>query len=219
MNVRRYEELITGGSGDFFFYSFACCLPNALPLLNVKYVLTSDLVALNPRQFERVYSNGMVISRYKRCAERAIVVFDHQVRDAAAILAEVRSREFDPKKVLLLEEDPKIVDGKEAKRATMETNASVRITSYEPDEVKIEALLPKPGFLLLLDTYFPGWTASVNGSPTQIYRADYNFRAVPLPTGKSTIRFLYEPKSLRIGTALSVMSLLAIGTVWFWPCK
>ena len=219
MSVRRYEELITGDSDDFFFYASARYLPDTLPLLNVKYLLLSRQAALNPQLFELVYSNGVAIYRYKACEERALVVFDHQVRDPAAILTEVRSGKFDPRQVLFLEEEPKIVADNGTKITALETNISVRITSYEPDEVRIEASLPRPGFLLLLDTYFPGWTASVNGRPTRIFRADYNFRAVSLPAGKSTIRFSYRPKSLRIGMALSAMSLLALGGVWLWPRK
>ncbi len=219
MAVRRYEELITGDSGDFFFYSSARHLPNTLPLLNVKYLLLFKQVALNPRLFELVYSNGVAIYRFKACEERALAVFDHQVRDPASILAEVRSGKFDPQQSLLLEEEPKNAADKEINITMMETNVSVHITSYEPDEVRIEASLPQPGFLLLLDTYFPGWFASVNGQPTRIYRADYNFKAVSLPAGKSTIRFTYQPKSLRIGLALSGMSLLALGSVWFWSRK
>ena len=219
MAVRRYEELITGDSGDFFFYAFARYLPNTLPLLDVKYLLLSRPVALNPQQFELVYSNGMALYRYKACGERALVVFAHQVRDPASILDEVRSGKFDPKQVVLLEEEPGIGADKESKITMTETNVSARVTSYEPDEVRVEALLPRPGFLLLLDTYFPGWTASVNGQTTRIYRADYNFRAVSLPAGKSTIRFSYRPKSLRLGLALSTMSLLALGGACFWPRK
>ena len=55
---------------------------------------------------------------------------------------------------------------------------------------------PAPGYLLLLDTYFPGWSATVNGEPAPILRADYNFRAVSLPAGRSTVCFSYRPESL-----------------------
>ena len=219
MAVRRYEELITGGSGGFFFYASAHYLPEALPLLNVKYLLFPKQIAFNPQLFEPVYSNGVAIYRCKDREDRALVVFNYQVRDAASILAEVRSGEFDPKQVLLLEEEPKIAGGPEARITASETNTSVRITSYEPDEVRVEASLPRSGFLLLLDTYFPGWTASVNGRPARIYCADYNFRAVALPAGKSTIRFAYQPNSFRLGLTLSGLSLLALVGVWFWPRK
>jgi len=215
MSVRRYEELITGDSGDFYFYAAAHDLPEMLPLLNVKYLLLSKPIALDPKLFEFVQSNGMVIYHSKTCEERALVVFNHQVRDPAAILTEVRSGKFDPQKVLLLEKEPEIVPNPEPENIKTGTNVSARITSYEPDEVKVETSLPRPGFLLLLDTYFPGWTANVNGHSARIYQADYNFRAVSLPAGKSTVRFSYRPKSLRLGLALSVTSLLAIGGVWF----
>jgi hypothetical protein len=219
MSVRRYEELITENSGDFYFYASAHNLPEMLPLLNVKYLLLSKSVALDPELFELVHSNGMFVYRAKTCEARALVVFDHQVRDSASVLSDVRSGKFDPKQVLLLEEEPEIAPDREPRDIMTETNASARITSYEPDEVGVEASLPRPGFLLLLDTYFPGWTARVNGRPARIYQADYNFRAVSLPAGRSTVRFSYRPKSLSLGLALSATSLLVIGGVWFWPRK
>ena len=219
MNVRRYEELITGDSGDFLFYTSARYLPNTLPLLDVKYLLLSKPAALNPQLFELAYSNGVAIYRFKACAGRALVVFDYRVSDPAAILDEVRSGKFDPRQVLLLEAEPEITAGDAGKNTAMETNVSVRITSYESDAIRVEAALPRPGFLLLLDTYFPGWTARVNDRPARIYRADYNFRAVSLPAGKSTVSFTYQPNSLRLGMALAGLSLLALSGVWFWSRK
>ena len=50
-----------------------------------------------------------------------------------------------------------------------------------------------PAFLLLTDAYYPGWTASVNGEPTAVRRADVMFRAVPMPAGESTVVFEYRP--------------------------
>lgn len=219
MSVRRYEELITGEAGDIFFYKSAPYLPEALPLLDVKYLLLPQPTALDPALFELVQTNGLAIYRDRDRAARALVVFNYQVRDPASILTEVRSGKFDPRQLLLLEQEPEIVSGQEAQMTTADTNAAVRVTAYEPDEVRLEASLPRPGFLLLLDTYFPGWTASVNGRTAKIYQADYNFRAVTLPAGKSTIHFVYRPSSLRFGLLFSGISLLVIGGVWFWPPK
>jgi hypothetical protein len=171
--------------------------------------------------FELVYSNEITIYRYRAFRERAMVVFDYRVdHSPASILDSVRSGTFDPERVLLLAEEPekgKALSG--IQTLATRTNSSVRIVSDQPDKVSIEAFLPRPGFLLLLDTYFPGWSASVNGQPTRISRADYNFRAVSLPAGRSTVCFSYRPGSWRSGLALSVASLLALGAGWFWPQK
>jgi hypothetical protein len=221
MSVRRYEELITGSAGDFYFYTRASALPDSFRLLNVKYVLTPGFPPRKPGLFELVHSNEVAIYRYKECKPRAMAVFDYQVNhDPVSVRAAVRSEGFDPGQVLLLEEQPERTEPRDGTRSPPAASESmVRITSDEPDDIAIEASLPRPGFLLLLDTYFPGWTASVNGRATRIYRADYNFRAVQLPGGKSLVRFSYRPKSFRLGLALAGASLLALGAAWFWPRK
>jgi hypothetical protein len=107
MGIKRYEELITGTAGDLFFYRSANVLPPSFPLLNVKYVLLPERLPADPEGFELVYSDEMAIYRNSRAADRALIVFDHEVeRDAATVLARVRSGSFDPAKTLLLEDAP-----------------------------------------------------------------------------------------------------------------
>jgi hypothetical protein len=221
MTVRRYEELINGKAGDFFFYSLAPSLPEAFQLLNVKYVLIFRSPAPDPGLFELAYSNEITIYRNRDCVDRALLLFNWQVEhNPATILNRVRSGSFDSRHILLLEEEPTLpaAPAKDL-AATANADASVQITSYEPDEVWIEASLPRPGFLLLLDTYFPGWSASVNGRPAKIYRANYNFRAVSLPAGRSVVRFIYRPNSFHTGLAFSAAGLLVLGVAWFWSKK
>jgi uncharacterized membrane protein YfhO len=54
---------------------------------------------------------------------------------------------------------------------------------------------------------YPGWTARVNGSPAPLLRADYLFRAVAFPAGMSRVEFRYEPRSFRLGVAVSLVSV------------
>jgi hypothetical protein len=145
------------------------------------------------------------------------VVFDCEVEpDRAAVLARVTSANFDARQLLLLENQPEPAP---AATGGANTETDVRVVSYEADDVKIDASLPRPGYLLLLDTYFPGWTATVNGRPEPIYRADYNFRAVSLPAGKSSISFSYRPESFRLGLCLCGAGILALCTMCLLPRK
>ncbi|HEV2318890.1 MAG TPA: YfhO family protein [Verrucomicrobiae bacterium] len=215
MTVRRYEQLVTGKAGDFFFYQLPKSFPNAFPLLNVKYVLLARPAALNPALFDLVYTNGLFIYQYKKRVDRAFIVYNYKFEnDPAAILAQVSSKDFDPRKLLLLEGEP---TGHDPQTTETMTNQPVCILSHEPDTVKIAAALPRPGYLLLLDTYFPGWSATVNGKPTPILRADYNFRAVPLAAGDSTICFAYRPASLRAGECLCAAGILLVAAAWLLP--
>lgn len=217
MAVRRYEELITGAAGKFIFYRSADSLPEALPLLSVKYVLAFNRPAPDPALFEPVFTNEASIYRNRQFEGRARTVFDYKVESSQAVLAAVRSGTFDPDKTLLLEGQPKN-NNVGAPTSTASVESSANIVSDQPDEVTVEASMPRPGFLLLLDTYFPGWKATVNGLSSPVLQADYDFRAVQLPAGKSVVRFVYQPASFRLGMALFAAGLIFLAGAVFGSC-
>jgi hypothetical protein len=210
--LRRYEELITGRAGDFSFYGDADRLPPSFPLLNVRYVLTPEPLAAPPDGFELVYNGEIAIYRFARAAERALIVMDYEVvRSPAEILARVRSGSFDPSKTVLLEEPPAAVAG--TADPTL-SSAEARIVSYAPERVVIQARLPRPGILLLFDNYYPGWHALAGGRELPIHRADYSFRAVALPSGDTTVEFVYRPWSFRLGAVLSLLTMAFLTVLW-----
>jgi len=58
----------------------------------------------------------------------------------------------------------------------------------------------------LLDAYFPGWKAWVNGQPVKIYPANYLFRGVFLPPGEHIVEFRFVPFWFYAGLAVSLIS-------------
>ena len=91
---------------------------------------------------------------------------------------------------------------------------AAEVVVYEPERVEISTDSPRDGFLVFSDTYRPGWSALVDGSPSPILRAQTAFRAVRVPAGKHRVLFLYRPGSLRVGAAVSLLSL---GILAVWP--
>jgi hypothetical protein len=86
---------------------------------------------------------------------------------------------------------------------------SVRLLSNrDPDRLLIEAHLETPGFVVIADTYYPGWNAWVDGVPVPIYPANLLFRAVPVPAGTHTLDLRYEPNSFRYGLGLAVVAMI-----------
>lgn len=78
--------------------------------------------------------------------------------------------------------------------------------------VTIRASSPQAGWLILSDTFYPGWQADVDSVPTEIQVANTAFRAVKVPAGAHTIEFRYEPQSVSSGLLVS-LACLAIITV------
>ncbi|MEA3345112.1 MAG: YfhO family protein [Chloroflexota bacterium] len=82
------------------------------------------------------------------------------------------------------------------------------VLSYTPERVVIQTEADQPGYLILTDAFYPGWQATVDGTSVPILQAEPYFRAVRLEAGQHQVEFTYEPLSLRLGAALSGLSLL-----------
>ena len=90
-----------------------------------------------------------------------------------------------------------------------EGSAEVQWIRDEPDEVILETDGPSAGYLMLADTYYPGWRATVDGSSVPIFPADVAFRAVQVAPGRHTVRFVYRPVSMWSGVALFAAAMIA----------
>ena len=85
------------------------------------------------------------------------------------------------------------------------------------DRVIIGVKMRHPGFLVLIDTYYPGWRATVDGAPAKILPANRAFRAVGLGAGEHTVVFWYAPFSFRLGAWITLgaaVLLAAVPGVW-----
>ncbi len=78
-----------------------------------------------------------------------------------------------------------------------------------------EALVrcPAPTRLTWRELFFPGWSATVNGKTVPIAHAGPLFQSVPVPAGRSAVRFSYAPPGLDLGIAGTLVGagVLAIG--------
>jgi len=83
-----------------------------------------------------------------------------------------------------------------------------RLAEPDPQTIVLGANLDRPGFVLVADTFYPGWTAKVDDVPTAIHPANLLFRAVAVPAGKHTIVMKYGSSWLRIGGGLTLIGFL-----------
>jgi uncharacterized membrane protein YfhO len=124
----------------------------------------------------------------------------------------VTNEAFDPRSSIILESDAQPRAPGTADPAPPLVPAE--ITSYEPTRVVVRVNASHQGHLVLTDTFYPGWRATVDGRPTAIARANFLFRAVPIGAGVHEIVFTYEPRSFTVGATLGVLGLLALALVW-----
>ncbi|HWE48996.1 MAG TPA: YfhO family protein [Bryobacteraceae bacterium] len=90
------------------------------------------------------------------------------------------------------------------------TGETVRFRSYEPDHISIDVTSEKSGLLVLSEMFYPGWHATVNGKPVQIYRVDGALRGVAAPQGTDRIELNYAPFNIFAGIAITALTFLAV---------
>lgn len=75
---------------------------------------------------------------------------------------------------------------------------------------------PQAGFVVLTDTFYPGWQAAVDGAPAKIWQANAAFRAVEVSAGAHRVEFWYWPSGLTLGLWLSGVSVLGVLALLSW---
>ncbi len=74
--------------------------------------------------------------------------------------------------------------------------------------ITLELDLKGHGLLVYLDTYYPGWTARVDGEERPILEVAGIFRGIEVREGDRRVEMAYEPEAFRLGSILSLMGLL-----------
>lgn len=84
------------------------------------------------------------------------------------------------------------------------------IVRYEPNLVELRYTSPTGGALVLCDTCCPGWLCFVNGRREPVMEANLVVRAVKVPEGRGTAKFVYHPESFSCGLFLSLLAISAL---------
>ncbi len=142
----------------------------------------------------------------KSVMPRAFMVHTAEVSSDAQTLSQMQQPDFRPDETLLLNE-PLPLGGSNA-APQQKPNDQVQITQYQSERVAINVNASTPGYLVLTDSWYPGWVATIDGKDASIVRADYIFRALAIPVGEHTVVFEYHPASFAIGAVISGLSLI-----------
>jgi hypothetical protein len=94
------------------------------------------------------------------------------------------------------------------------TRATIR--SHQPDRVVIDVAPDAPGWLVLTDVWSPQWKCTVDGESTDLFRANYAFRAARVGAGNHEVVFQCEPRMFYLGRKISLGTCLVVAILLGW---
>jgi hypothetical protein len=86
-----------------------------------------------------------------------------------------------------------------------------RIVEESPGRLRLETRALTRQLLVLAESFHPGWRARVDAAPCDVVRVYGDFMGCVVPAGTHRVAFDFEPRSLRVGIALSLLGLVALG--------
>ena len=151
----------------------------------------------------RVYSNPSALPRAFLVGQQWVVPKGSRALDA------VYSTRFDPRTVAVTER-PLAGLPAGGPAAPAATSGDAKLERYDAERVTITATAARPSLLVLTDSFFPGWKATVDGKSVPIQRVDYLLRGVQLAQGTHRIKFRYQPASWRAGWIISLIAVAGL---------
>ena len=185
-----------------------------LDLLSVETIVTADPPDWLDTRYERVssanaelavFENSHALPRAYR-VPRAVP----EPAGAQAALRRLLAPRFDPRVHVMLAAPPPALVWRPGEARPV-PGGSVAIEAYEPERVVLTTRGSEPGVVVLTDAWFPGWEATLDGSPVRVRRANFALRGVVVPAGEHRIEMRYRPQPLRAG--FGVAALAAVGCV------
>ena len=181
---------------------------------NVKYWVDADTPTTLSAQGKPLILPSRV-KVWDDALPRAFMVGRFKVQNKEEVLDSYYDESFDPLSEVLFSVP---VDFK----PSPEFSGKVQSVSYQPNRVSVKTSQKGSGFLVLLDSYFPGWTVRVDGEEQPILKANHFYRAVQLGPGEHTLEFEFFPVGFREGLMISsaaavVLLALPLWGRWLWP--
>jgi hypothetical protein len=94
--------------------------------------------------------------------------------------------------------------------------ASIRYARPAPDRIALRTITPRAGFVRIVESWDPGWSASIDGQPVPVLRADTFAMAVAVEPGEHEIEWRYATPGLATGVMGSLLSIVGlIGLLWW----
>lgn len=176
---------------------------------------TGDFQQLQPVPWQRILSSDIELYQNTAAQPRAFIVHEAQVVPDDEIgtemaLEAMSNPAFDPAAAVVLSGDDLTPAAESVPDAN---NGTAVFIEYTAARISLTAQTSAPGYLVLADAYYPGWTVTVNGEPADVLRADVMFRAAAVPAGESLVVFEYQPWWLPGALIAGGLLWLAAGAV------
>jgi len=159
-------------------------------------------------------ADELIIRRIPNAQPEAYFVTEAEfLQSTEQAAARLLAPDFDSSRKVIIMKAQAAAVGNSSPPATNFDAQTAAVTVQRPATGRVELTVDAPaaGYVVLADTFYPGWQATVDRQPVEIRPANLAFRAVAVTAGTHKIIFEYKPLSFTVGGWISLLTLVALG--------
>jgi hypothetical protein len=153
-------------------------------------------------EFPSVFDSPVRLFRVPNTLPRAYVVGRARLASEPESVHLIGNPDFEPRREVILPA------GTAATGPDPTFRGEARVLWRRADGLDIATTTSSAGYVVVLETFAPGWTATVDRKPAEILRANVIFRAVAVPEGEHVVTLTYRPPSVVRGLVVSGASVV-----------
>jgi hypothetical protein len=189
--------------------------PNFWHLMNVQYLLVNarespipgaELVAGPVRN-----AVGTEVSLFRLPGENPYAWLTTTIVNAPdqQVIGTILDPRFDVRTVALFDTSA-TVKGASLQQLPAPLDVGATVTSYAPGRVSLTLSSPAPAgsALLVSENWYPGWTATADGQPVTVERADFTLLGIPMPQGATRVELSFDSAPYHTGKRVTLFALL-----------
>jgi hypothetical protein len=160
-----------------------------LDLMNAKYRTVADTIrgtlaiVLHPTYFPRAFF-----------LYRTLILEEDEARERF-----MRSPEFDHRTTAIIDRPLHV----SLAQPDSTPGWSARFSRYGNNSMALDVRTDRDGLLVLSEIWYPGWTATLDGKDTPVYRTDHSLRGIVVPAGSHAVEVTFSPDSLKRGAVIT----------------
>lgn len=178
---------------------------NLLNYLNIQYVGSSRPLDVNGMKF--ISDRNIYLYENKQRKNRYFLAKNWEVKKNSEHIWNALNNGWNPVEAPLLKEKPEFTG---QKTKVTDQKQQISITSKGPNHVYMRISCPGKRMLVSSSSYYPGWSAEVDGNEREIYRVNGAFRGIPIRAGTHSVKLTYRPSYWYIILPVSILSFLGM---------
>ena len=82
--------------------------------------------------------------------------------------------------------------------------------NWQAERITFQSVADQPGFVVISQSFYPAWRATVNGQATELVRVNHAFQGLIVPAGSHAVVLGYRDRGFQIGSFVSALSAMIV---------